>query len=118
MKKTVMTALFDELKRRDCEVGLHFWGKLDGDISPNIAYPDTSIVTQSMDLMRQTIDIAAHRHFSYVNIHPGAAALSKVDYKKNGLISYHILLIRIVQPRCLSKTPCSYIHMQPANTCF
>lgn len=73
--------LFDELARRRCEVGLHFWGLLDGNIAPNIAYPKTDVIDASIALMRQTIDIASKRHFSYVNIHPGASALSKVDYE-------------------------------------
>ena len=76
------TELFDELKRRKCDVGLHFWGKLDDHIAPNIAYPDQKLIDGSIALMRQTIDIAAANRFQYVNIHPGAAAKSKVDYAK------------------------------------
>lgn len=81
-EKERYTALFDELKRRNCDVGLHFWGMCNDGISPNIAYPDGAILAQSMDLMRQTIDVAAEHGFSYVNIHPGAAALSKINYQK------------------------------------
>ncbi len=51
--------LFDELKRRRCDVGLHFWGSLEENVSPNIAYPDETIITKSMNLMRRAIDIAA-----------------------------------------------------------
>ncbi len=74
--------LFDELAKRHCQIGLHFWGLLDGNIAPNIAYPDERVIKESMALMRQTIDIAAGRHCKYVNIHPGASALSKVHYDK------------------------------------
>jgi len=74
------TNLFAELTRRKCDVGLHFWGLCDNNIAPNISYPDQSVIRQSMALMRQTIDTAAKYGFSYVNIHPGASALAKVDY--------------------------------------
>jgi hypothetical protein len=74
------TELFDELKRRQCDVGLHFWGMLEHNIAPNIAYPNEKTLEASLDLMRQTIDIAAANHFQYVNIHPGCAALSQVNY--------------------------------------
>jgi sugar phosphate isomerase/epimerase len=73
-------ALFDKLAQRGCDVGLHFWGICSGHIAPNIAHPDRRNLKESLDLMRQTIDIAAAHTFSYVNIHPGAAALSKVNY--------------------------------------
>lgn len=74
--------LFTELTRRNCASGLHFWGMLDDNIAPNIAYPDTKTITQSMALMRQTIDVAAENGSEYVNIHPGASALAKVNYKE------------------------------------
>lgn len=79
-KADTYSDLFAELTRRKCDVGLHFWGMCDGNILPNIAYPDATIIKQSMDLMRQTIDIASKYGFQYVNIHPGAAALSQVNY--------------------------------------
>jgi len=81
-EKERYTALFDDLKKRGCEAGLHFWGSLKDEMSPNIAYPDKTVTRKSMDLMRQTIDIASKHKFSYVNIHPGAAALFKVNYTK------------------------------------
>ena len=76
------TDLFAEVKQRHCDVGLHFWGMLDDHIAPNLAYPDESVTKQTLDLMRKTIDIAASNKFQYVNIHPGAAAVSRVNYEK------------------------------------
>ncbi len=74
--------LFTELRRRKCDVGLHFWGLCDDNVAPNLAYPDASNIKQTIALMNRTIDIAARNGFSYVNVHPGAAALSKVNYAK------------------------------------
>jgi sugar phosphate isomerase/epimerase len=74
--------LFGALKQRSCGIGLHFWGILPHSIAPNIAYPDSKIIRQSMALMRRTIDIAMRHGCTYVNIHPGASALAKVNYSK------------------------------------
>jgi hypothetical protein len=63
-------------------VGLHFWGIIQSHILPNISYPDAGMINQSMNLIKQTIDIAERHQFQYVNIHPGSAALLSVDYKK------------------------------------
>ncbi len=76
------TDLFGELKARTCDVGLHFWGSLPGDISPNLAYPDRELIDGTKALMRSCIDIAAQNGFQYVNIHPGSQAKTRVDYKK------------------------------------
>lgn len=73
------TELFDELKRRQMQVGLHFWGVLDGGISAGFGYPNRSVLNGSAALVKQTIDIAAHNAFNYVNIHPGSRAIVKID---------------------------------------
>lgn len=71
--------LFAELKRRNMQVGLHFWGMLADGISPGFGYPDAAILKASSDLVKQTIDIAACNGFQYVNIHPGSRAIVKID---------------------------------------
>lgn len=76
------TELFAELKRRHMQVGLHFWGALADGTWTNIAYPDGTVIEASMNLIRQTIDIAATNHFQYVNVHPGCAAKISIDIEK------------------------------------
>lgn len=71
--------LFDALKRRRMQVGLHFWGQLPDGTSPGFGYPDGTILKASSDLVKQTIDIAARHKFQYVNIHPGSRAIVKID---------------------------------------
>lgn len=73
------TELFDALKARRMQVGLHFWGVLDGGISPGFGYPDHAILEGSEKLVKKTIDIAARNAFQYVNIHPGNRAIVKMD---------------------------------------
>ncbi len=71
--------LFAELKRRKMQVGLHFWGTLDGGISAGFGYPDQAILEASATLVKKTIDTAAANKFQYVNIHPGSRAIVKMD---------------------------------------
>lgn len=72
--------LFDAMKRRGMQVGLHFWGALPDGSWSNFCYPDTDLIRQTMGLMRQTIDIAARNGFVYVNIHPGTYAHVGIDF--------------------------------------
>lgn len=76
------TELFGKLKRRKMQVGLHFWGVLEGGISAGFGYPDQSILDGSADLVKKTIDIAAANKFQYVNIHPGSRAIVKIDLER------------------------------------
>ncbi|MDP1722729.1 MAG: hypothetical protein Q8L37_05965 [Candidatus Gottesmanbacteria bacterium] len=76
------SALFDELKRRHMQVGLHFWGALSDGTWTNIAYPDTDLINESLSMIKKTIDMAARHKFQYVNIHPGCAARVGIDFEK------------------------------------
>jgi len=80
------TNLFDELKRRHIDVGLHFWGVCEDNLWANIAYPDKNLIHQSLVLMRKTIDVAAKNHFQYVNIHPGCRAKVKLFFEKEEFV--------------------------------
>ena len=74
--------LFSYLDKQHIPFGLHFWGKTRDGIWPTIAYPDASIIKESMNLMRETIDITARHNGLYVNIHPSPYAKITVDYPK------------------------------------
>ena len=37
-------SLFGEMKRRQMQVGLHFWGVLENNIMVNFGYPDKTII--------------------------------------------------------------------------
>lgn len=73
------TELFDALKRRGIDVGLHFWGATADGLWANIAYPQKELIALSMDMIKKTIDIAAQNSFVYVNIHPGCSAKVAID---------------------------------------
>ncbi|MBI5620330.1 hypothetical protein HY949_00950 [Candidatus Gottesmanbacteria bacterium] len=77
------TELFDVLKSRRMQVGLHYWGALEDGTWTNIAYPDTALIKRSVSMMQLAIDIAASHGFQYVNIHPGCAARVGIDFHRH-----------------------------------
>lgn len=79
-KKDDYSSMFDVLKSKHIQVGLHFWGHLDDHTWTNIAYPDNRVITASMKMIQETIDIAYTHKFQYVNIHPSNYALSSINF--------------------------------------
>jgi len=80
-KKDDYNELFSYLTKRKIDAGLHFWGLTRDGFMPTISYNDPALLQESVDLIRQTIDIAADNHFSYVNIHPGNRVRMRVDFQ-------------------------------------
>lgn len=74
--------LFALLRRQKIDVGLHFWATLPDGTWTNLAYPDHTLITQSMDLIKKTINVAARNRFQYVNIHPGCQTKVHLDFTK------------------------------------
>lgn len=81
-KKKQYDGLFSQLKARNIQAGLHFWGFLDDNIMYNLAFPDEKIQTQTLTLIKETIDLAASHHCYYVNVHAGYYNLTKVNLDK------------------------------------
>ncbi len=77
------TELFDTLKARRMQVGLHYWGALEDGTWTNIAYPDTELINRSVSMMQTAIDTASRHGFQYVNIHPGCAARVGIDFDRH-----------------------------------
>lgn len=80
--------LFEDLKKRKIDVGLHYWGALPDGTWTNLAYPDTLLISETKRLMKQTIDITASYGFKYVNIHPGSRSKVGIDFEKQ---SFHLM---------------------------
>lgn len=74
--------LFRSINRIGCRAGLHFWGILADGTQANLAYPDNKILQSSIKLVKVTIDYATKSGCFYVNVHPGEARLTKVDFEK------------------------------------
>jgi len=77
--------MFQFLQKREVHTGLHFWGTVHDSVMANIAHPEVSILEPSINLMKQTIDIASSWGFFYVNIHIGTAALEKIFFSTHSL---------------------------------
>ncbi len=75
--------LYRILKAKHIQAGLHFWAVLPSGHMYNLAYPDKNIQKQSLDLIKETIDIASKNQFRYVNVHPGNYCLCEMDLNSN-----------------------------------
>jgi hypothetical protein len=73
--------LFTYLTEKGIDTGLHFWGLTHDGLLPSIVHTDPTFTKESLELIKQTIDIANQNHFSYVNIHPGFATRVLCDLK-------------------------------------
>jgi hypothetical protein len=87
VRKDEYNHLFSFMNKRQMQVGLHFWGHTQDNLWSNISYyKDTAIIRQSMDQIRETIDIAAAHQYQYVNIHPSNYALFEINFQKGAFI--------------------------------
>ena len=80
--------LFKKIAKLNIKNGLHFWGQLSDGTQANLAYPDKEILRQSIALVKKTIDAAATHKSTYVNIHPGEARLTKIDFERENVNPY------------------------------
>ncbi len=78
LRKDQYNNLFQELKRRNMKVGLHFWGHLPDHTWTNIALPNNAIVEPSMAQLKETIDTAYIHGFQYVVFHPSTRIPVKI----------------------------------------
>lgn len=76
---------FKYLKDRQINTGLHFWGIIDNKWEPNIAYPGPTR-QKSLDLISNSLHMAAKHSFHYVNIHLGNYKLSLIDLEKHTML--------------------------------
>ena len=81
-KKDDYREMMDWLKKHEVQAGLHYWGLAQGDIKPNLMTKDKQVRQETIEQMRQTIEIGAAINGAYVNVHPGARALEKMDFAK------------------------------------
>lgn len=72
--------LLNFLQQQHTPIGLHFWGCLPDQTLANLAHPDKQILQYSRNLVKKTIDLASNYQVIYVNLHPGATKLAKIDF--------------------------------------
>ena len=61
-------------------IGLHHWGVAPGSVKTNLMTDNSDVRTVTMTQIKKTIDIGAAIRCVYVNIHPGARHLEKIDF--------------------------------------
>ncbi|MEX2055189.1 MAG: TIM barrel protein [Candidatus Andersenbacteria bacterium] len=67
-------------RARNVDLGLHHWGICEGGIKANLATDNNAVREQTINQIKQTINIAADIDCVYVNAHPGAACLEKLQF--------------------------------------
>ena len=66
---------------RDVGLGLHYWGMID-DLKPNYATTNEDVRSRTLAQMKHCIDLGAQYEVGYVNLHPSARQLEKLDVDK------------------------------------
>ena len=67
------------LKKHEVRTGLHHWGVAAGKYKTNLATNNTDIRQETIQQIKDTIDVGAKIDCAYVNAHPGAAQVEKLD---------------------------------------
>lgn len=80
--------LFAFCQAQEIPTGLHFWGATALGILANLAYPDNEILKASRLMVMSTLETAARNNSLYVNLHPSASVLSKVDFTKEEFVPF------------------------------
>lgn len=74
--------IFAFVKQHNINIGLHFWGVVDGGVLPSFCHDEMSQYRQGLALVKKCVDVAARVGASYVNIHPGSRMLTQLkDYR-------------------------------------
>ena len=75
--------LFSQIKQLKIGAGLHFWGNTSNNTLVNLAYPNKQNLSESIELVKQTINVASKHNCLYVNMHPGSSVLSNVNFERD-----------------------------------
>lgn len=73
--------MFSWLRARNVAIGLHYWALVDGQIKPNISARDEAVRAETVRQIKRTIEAASDLEAVYVNIHPGALLLEKINFE-------------------------------------
>lgn len=86
--------VFAFMSRKNIPAGLHFWGMLPRDVTPNFAFPDPDVRRPSVAMVKKAIDVASRHGLRYVNIHPGSYQLARMNLDR--------LFMRPIRERSIS----------------
>jgi len=72
----------DWFARHDVKVGLHYWGLVQDNYKANLATHHDKVLVESIQQIKDTVDIGAEVGCVYVNAHPGAEQVGLLDLEK------------------------------------
>lgn len=67
------------LQKHDVQIGLHHWGLVAGRYKTNLATSNEDIRQETIQQIKDTIDVSTQIDGAYVNAHPGAALVEEID---------------------------------------
>lgn len=79
-EKERFTDLLDYIKKQNIQPNFHYWAAFDG-ILANPAAPG-ELGEQTVETIKQTIEVAAKHQASYVVIHPGQTKKNKINHRQ------------------------------------
>ena len=73
---------FSWLEKQGVKTGLHHWGLAGGKYKTNLGTSNTAIRQETIQQIKDTIDVGAQISCAYVNAHPGAAQDEELDLER------------------------------------
>jgi len=78
--------IYAALHEKSIPFGIHFWAITSEGFEPNLAIETEGLADESAELIKQTLDIAAHVGANYVNVHPGGLRRKHLDLDNSRLV--------------------------------
>lgn len=78
--------MYAALQEKNIPFGIHFWAISSEGFEPNLAIETDGLAAESIELIKQTIDIAAAVGAEYVNVHPGALRRKYLNLDKGLMV--------------------------------
>lgn len=82
-KEKEYAEMFGWLSEHDVLIGLHHWGLADGQYKTNLSTQHQTVHEETVAQMKRTIEIGAEIGAGYVNVHPGAQFLERIDFARD-----------------------------------
>lgn len=78
--------IYAALQAKNIPFGIHFWAITSEGFEPNLAIETEGLAAETVELVKQTIDIASHVGATYVNVHPGGLRRKYLDLDHSRLV--------------------------------
>ncbi|MEK7557143.1 MAG: TIM barrel protein [Patescibacteria group bacterium] len=79
-KESEYQEMFAWLQEHSVKIGLHHWGLAQKEFKTNLSTNNSAVRKESLAQMKHTIDIGKEIGAAYVNVHPGARWLERINF--------------------------------------